>query len=76
MVTNKTLTDISATTPAATMGPEYFDHAMFYIADLLKIELFYRDITESILCKGRYGWICLISIEVYVKGISLHMLSE
>ena len=76
MVTNKMLTDILATTPAATMDPEYFDPDMVYIADLLKIEPSYRNIIESILCKGRHGWICLIIMEVYVKGISLHMLSE
>ena len=34
MLTNKTLTDILSTTPAATMEPEYFDSTVSYIADL------------------------------------------
>ena len=76
MVINNTLTDIVATTPAATVDLEYFDHAMVYIADLLKIEPFHRNTIESILCEGRYGRICLLIMEVYVKGSSLHMLSE
>ena len=76
MVTNETLTDISATTPAATMDPKYFDYAMPYIADLFQVEPFYRNTIESILCKGRYGRICLLIMEVYVKGSSFHMLSE
>ena len=50
MVTNKTLTYISATTPVATMDPKYFDYAMPYIADLLKVKPFYRNTIESILC--------------------------
>ena len=74
--TNNTLIDISATTPAATMNPEYFDSTMSYIADFLKIEPFHRNTIENILCKGRYGRICLLIIEVYVKSSSLHMLSE
>ena len=53
MLTNKTLTDISSTTPAAKMEPEYFDTAMGYIADLLKVEPFHRNTIESILCEGR-----------------------
>ena len=76
MLTNKTLTDISSTTPAVTMDPEYFETAMGYIADLLKVEPFHRNTIESILCEGRYGRICLLIMEVYVKGSSLHMLSE
>ena len=53
MLTNKTLTDISSTTPAVTMDPEYFETAMGYIADLLKVEPFHRNTIESILCEGR-----------------------
>ena len=40
MVTNKTLTDILATTPAATMDPKYFEYAMPYIADLFEERTF------------------------------------
>ena len=76
MLTNKTLTNISSTTSAATMEPEYFDFAMGYIGDRLKIEPFHRNTIESILCEGRYGRICLLIMEVYVKGSSLHMLSK
>ena len=76
MLTNKTLTDFSSTTPAATMEPEYFDSTMCYIADRLKIEHFHRNTIERILCKGRYRRICLLIMEVYVKGNSLHILSE
>ena len=76
MLTSNTLTDISSTTPATTMEPEYFDSDMGYIADRLKIEPSHRNTIQSILCKGRYGRICLLIIEVYVKSSSLHMLSE
>ena len=76
MLTNKTLTDISSTTPAATMDPEYFDSAMGYITDLLKIEPFHRNTIESILYEGRNGQIYLLIMDVYVKGSYLHIFSE
>ena len=76
MLANKMLTDISSTTPAVTMEPGYFEFAMGYIGDRLKIEPFHRSTIESILCEGRYGRICLLIMEVYVKGSSLHTLAK
>ena len=74
-IVNGTLTDISATTSSEIMDPCYFEYAMPIISASLGRVKFFRNPIESILCEGRYGRICLLIMEVYVKGSSLHMLA-
>jgi hypothetical protein len=48
---------------------------MRFTSDGMSRETYHRDPIESVLCEGRYGRITMERFEVYVKGVSLHIMS-
>jgi hypothetical protein len=67
--------DVTSITQSSKMDPDFFDLAMRFTSDGMSRETYHRDPIESVLCEGRYGRITMERFEVYVKGVSLHIMS-
>ena len=75
-ICTRDLTDVSATNTPSDMPKRFFDSAMRCISEALERMIYHRAPIEGMCCEAHHGQITMEKFKVYVKGSSIHTLSQ